>query len=750
MYSAPKPSWDTIGSGYESSNIHRWEAVDVNGWCVLNNGLNLPVTYRAGDAAVKPIYELRELGIACVGTIAIHAGILCCMDVTEIQEEKLDELFEWAGVQLSGQITATQADNTVTASDDFFSADHIGMILQYSDGVRRMITTYISPEQVVVDGAALTKSTGLAFKLYPRASQAGSTYSDTKTASMVSGSKTVTASSAIFDNTMEGQWVYFADGFHKKIATYTDPTHVELDTAADHAITSQKFFIVNDATSYRVTSTTDVFTSSMVGQSIVWVEDGTTRKITGFTDARTVTVDSFVSVPIGRIGIENSATYAPYLEKQFCNRYQYRFINSAIGEPRRWGALVTGSIEADSNILRLDYPLKSLEIGHQILVVGAGISGGNLTTTITNSLGLGSILVLGTKASTTVTSASVMRSDVQGSIMGGANDLYDDGSTILRAQDLRGSLVIYRDTSIFLGRYTGDATIPFEFKKITVPEGSTLYYPYTLTEVNGEYHFYAGRRAFWTFDLTTQVPKLVEMADQCKDLFFGRVDAADRFTDVYAANNEIEQEVMLQFPSSYSDKGICFDYRHGMASTTSAAYTAAEMCKMPGTNDSQDVFVLGTENGVLLEYGKLDQPNGVWAGDREIYWRRDANPYSVTPYAYASVLQSGLSDMSVPYHEKTFLAWLLLLASQEAQMPYVKILFELLKARNVSENPSTALRHWITNPKSENLIPLLSQNHCFADRITVSYAAPCRISARVWEILGARTKSTTRREHTGT
>ena len=47
-----------------SKNRLRWEAVNVNGYAVFNNGADLPLVYRVEWDVARPIYALREAGVA--------------------------------------------------------------------------------------------------------------------------------------------------------------------------------------------------------------------------------------------------------------------------------------------------------------------------------------------------------------------------------------------------------------------------------------------------------------------------------------------------------------------------------------------------------------------------------------------------------------------------------------------------------------------------------------------------------------
>lgn len=87
--------WIVIGSGF-SLQGKRWETVDINGYMIFNNSVDLPVTYRVEEFRVVPIYEMREQGIAAVGTISALNGILMCGDISEIQPDKVAEWFNTA------------------------------------------------------------------------------------------------------------------------------------------------------------------------------------------------------------------------------------------------------------------------------------------------------------------------------------------------------------------------------------------------------------------------------------------------------------------------------------------------------------------------------------------------------------------------------------------------------------------------------------------------------------------------------
>ncbi len=81
--------WTTIGTGF-STNGRRWQAVTINGYIILNNAVDLPVSYRVEHGSVTPVRELRENGIASVKWITHYNGFLFCLNVTRIIPAQLN------------------------------------------------------------------------------------------------------------------------------------------------------------------------------------------------------------------------------------------------------------------------------------------------------------------------------------------------------------------------------------------------------------------------------------------------------------------------------------------------------------------------------------------------------------------------------------------------------------------------------------------------------------------------------------
>lgn len=87
-YNYSTAAWVLMSSSF-SSSATEWQGEQLDGTLILNNQVDLPVTFRVEAGTLTPIYEMRELGIAAVGQIAVVNGFLVCADITEIQSTQL-------------------------------------------------------------------------------------------------------------------------------------------------------------------------------------------------------------------------------------------------------------------------------------------------------------------------------------------------------------------------------------------------------------------------------------------------------------------------------------------------------------------------------------------------------------------------------------------------------------------------------------------------------------------------------------
>lgn len=754
-------NWIRVGRDF-SDPAQRWEAVCINGWSIFNNGVDLPVTYRVEELETVPLYEMREAGIASVGCIAELAGILLAGNIAEIDSEKLVDLFDPIGVQRSGATMAKQLGNTVTVPDDYFSAGDVGKTIIFDDQRRKDITAFVDERTVTVDGSAEDLAPQR-FMLRIKASQAGSTFSGSISANQANGSFSVIASAAFFSGGMVGKTLRYVNGFSATITVFTDSTHVTVDTAAPDDMVGLSFYIVSQpeeaSADFLVTAVADIFDAGMVGRNISW-EDGMQRRIVAFVDAKNVYVEADTAIPAGIIGVDNPATYAAFTEKQFINRISYRLIWSMVDLPRRFSPVFKGRMQANTYVLTLDQPAKSIQIGDQLTVSGAGIDGGNLDAIVTY-VSADRVIHLDTAASTTVgieffdsdgnrqitDPAPVTKTDAVSSIVG-YEDLQDDTSGIIRILELGGQLVVYKDTAVVVARYLADIDQPFAFHLRRIPSSHALFYRNTLVMVAGAYHVYAGRESFFAFDLVNQFPSVIVEFEMMKDLFFD-VARLENTASIFAADNILTKEIFIALsPQTGDDRVICYDYssRPGTIATSSMKISAAASVKRPdsggSTGETEDWFVMGNTDGVVLLYGYLAQAEAVLANAKRIHFRRELAPYSATKIAYSAVLKSGLGHFGSQFNEKDIRAWVILLSGKSRQTP---LTFELLVARETQEGETVAGTATVTPPQT--MVSLHFRAFYLGDRITVNVLdTPLELVGRIFDVSSVISRSHGRRQ----
>jgi|TARA_R100001463_G_scaffold19123_3_gene47241 hypothetical protein len=408
-------------------------------------------------------------------------------------------------------------------------------------------------------------------------------------------------------------------------------------------------------------------------------------------------------------------------------KFNNRLIWSQIREPLKFSASTAGSISSGEQTLTLSYPAKSYQVGDQITIVGAGTNGGNLSANIAGVTNNQTIF-LDAEASTTVSDASVVQTSEIGSIIG-FEDLMGDGSGIVHMAPLQNNLVVYKDTSIFIGQYTGNTNIPFKFRVITIPSTQALYYKHTLISVKNT-HIYAGRDSFYSFDLTSRGPKEISALASVKDIFYKQNEIAAT-NSVFAADNVLTNEVWFCFTSLTDDSAICYDYRNGTASTTSGMFSAAASIKKPPLTN-EDWFVMGTAGGTLFRYGLANETVSEWSNKKAIYYRR-TNSYSTTQVAYPSTIKGGLANFGDAYNEKDFRGYLLQLASQQEENAIITI--KIYGYANPYSTPTTLVNGFqITTPATRNLVPCFFRSHLFQDEVTATEYKNARLAARTFDV----------------
>ncbi len=537
-YLSDPGQWVKIGGGFSDLG-RRWEWVNIADYLVLNNGVDLPVTYHMQDMEVETIWELREQGIACVGTIGESHGVLICGSIKTIEANRHLELmslvkptvsmiaagdrYDVNGLKtvvvttgrtyhykpLNSDSSLTNGTEVFTDETDFVAA---GASVTLTGGKGALITAVLNTRIVALQvGISQVPSLG-------------------KVNNGTDGlaGNTLTAQSNFFEDSHVGKKIRMGNGLERTIVARLPPnpqsSQVTLDGAPEVAEPDMPFYIpLSGGFDFRVIAGHPVFAPTDVGRMIIW-DDGNVRTIKTYLTNQQVEVDSDGPVPSGPFGFENPEAYTAFDSAADLEHFQFRVLWSMPDKPRRFAATAPGAMVASTSILTLNYPVRSFEIGQEVLVVGAGGSGGNLTAKIVFIDQSRMRIVLDEVASTTTSNALVQASDSVGSIVA-FEDLEDDGSEVLRIGNLRGTPVIYKATAIYLGKYLGVPGQAFVFEKVYPGKRETdtskaLCFRHTLVDVGGHYHIYAGRTDFYRFDLVTRTPTELQEFSECKGLFF--------------------------------------------------------------------------------------------------------------------------------------------------------------------------------------------------------------------------------------
>lgn len=426
--------------------------------------------------------------------------------------------------------------------------------------------------------------------------------------------------------------------------------------------------------------------------------------------------------------LTSAEVYGTITDNNMTVRFPHRVLWSALNDPRRFASSAGCAMPFGSKIVTLDYEMKSLEVGQSVIILGAGVNGGNLTTTIEHVAA--NHLRVAAAAVTAVTDTLISRSDAPDSISA-YEDLEDDGSPILRMLPLLDRLIIYRDTTVFIATYTGNPARPFDFVRRDCGKQTAIYYRYTLCSVNWNgqaYHIYAGRGAFFRFDMATQQPVLLTLLDLCSNVMFDQVKI-ERDGDVFAANNIVTNEILIWFPSASEDKALCLDYKHNTVSTTTMSASAASSIKKPNCGEgaaqqTRDWFVMGTNDGKMLVYGATIEPEPMW--DSNVYFLRCGA-------AYTPMLESGLSDFGDSYNPKEVHGYALTLSTWTGRQDVV---FSLLSAPDTNGTLQLVGQATLNDRLA---VPVIFLDHYFASRLEFPMTGnKMEVVAQTWEVAGAR------------
>lgn len=607
-------TWSNIGTGYSSSG-QRWNAVTMDGYIVATNGVDLPFTWEIGDAAVTPIYEMREVGIVSAARVQVYNSFIVFADLIEVKGEVL-QLFMRGWSTFTTDATQAKAAN--------FSINNTTENMDRFD-----VTT---------------------------------------------GAGTITATLPSAPPNGFYVWLY------------------KVDAGAGTVVTSP------------VIAVDPVLLDANGDCALVYYDGANSRWVA-------------VNFPLGVIPAD--ATYGA-VPTYITNHVPWVVVNSDFGNPRNWAPIFSVVMAASSATVVLPFASTAFVAGQtRVAVIGGGPLGGVLGgqegyeqgILVTAVSGRTLTLEIVTNAALTYPRVVQVTRWTDVSSLAGRYSLQSDGSAITGLSLLRDWLVVFRETGIFLGQFTGDPSAPFVFR----PKYSGSNVPLwgdAVASVRGEYLLYPARGdRMYRFDGVSW-PELHEVCDACSTLFFDGVDVTD---EVFCFDNPITKEIFFVMPATT----ICYDYDLNTLSVFDVAFNAGAAIHKPGSTDEWVVLSIGR---MIYTYGLA---------------------YGVTPFqtffrdgvASTGLLKWGLNSFGDEQNEKLIRNLTPLFASQS---PEAAVSVQLYGAHNPNSALTTLLSpaESLPTPKGRNFVALCFQYLYLQDELSIipSTDIDCRVAGRIIEV----------------
>lgn len=482
-----------------------------------------------------------------------------------------------------------------------------------------------------------------------------------------------------------------------------------------------------------VTGSSDTFDSTDIGKTILF-STGESALILASPTTATVTVDKTQTVAStsARVAI----LYGTVSSVDQYDRTQYRLLVSNIGDPEDFGdGSLTTDVVATQPYVGLVNRTFAFEAGDVIIIPGADTAGAALEATVLSVNGTHDTLTIDTPIVTAVSGVLVQKKSRLASTSA-AFDLQDDGSAIIRIQELQGRLIVLKESSIFVGAITGLPDPPLQFQKV-YGGAHCIAWKWMLARVNGEHLIYATGTDFYTFSLSSLTPRVHDKLQLCKNLFFNVATDLSLFNNFWAADNVITREIWFMFPKDggdeVSDQAICYDYVYNTCSTLAHAYTAGASVKKPVSGAQigvgEDWFVLGDQAGRIYTYGLTNLTSGVWTRDLSLY---------------DSILRSGLIDGSNEFDEVDLRNYVLYFARFNTP-----VVVKLYGTRNANETATALFTKTIAAPAVKTLIPTYFRKNYYQDEVTVTgQSTDAAIVRRIFEFQTPDSRSTIRNDST--
>lgn len=421
-------------------------------------------------------------------------------------------------------------------------------------------------------------------------------------------------------------------------------------------------------------------------------------------------------------------------------RVTFERIWSNIGNPRDFAVDVDGAITATLSVLTLAWPMASFSVGDEILVIGAGASGGNLQTTIAAIAG--NVWTLADAASTTVTDGIVSRPTDINSIAG-YDQIEDDGSAILLQIPLKTQLMVFKASGhVWQSYYTGNLDEPFAKDRVTKKAGVAPRFPRAVVNIvnddNEEYLLFPGAKHFYRLDLGSQAPqqeRLFKGAE--KELFFSRIKGLGPY-DVWAADNTCTDEMFFAYRWQEYETGdynaaraIALKYAkdcESISEISSFNFAGAASVQKPLADDACDEvelwFLMGDGAGGVTQYGETNL---------EVLTRQRYGE------SFEASLAGGLFAPANGSDSGTYVRRFSLDPSNPDASRATEV--SIYSARTPNDEPVLLETKTLTDPRFPSAMGLYYRKPYFKYRLTSDTSEELRISGFIWRVGAADTQA---------
>jgi hypothetical protein len=691
---------------------YRWEAVSVQNHVIINNGVDLPIIYKADWDQAYPLYSLREQGIASVGTISTYQDRLWCADL-QVITDGFQNLFDLGTpAAITGATTATPIAIT--------SAGH-----NLSTGDTVKITG--------VGGISAANGSFLITKI------------DANTFSL--------------DNTI-GVGTYTSGG-----SWLRDPygnlfsSSLHIDNGGTLKTQRYQYRMLYSMEGYP--SIFDTSESGGLSANLVVEANGTYKIVPewdfavqgdGLADPATPYVLSAAYLDVEGISLHSDS----FGEKTIDDKYY--LTNGGVVSRIFLAAGAAADEYKLVNSAGADIALKYINVSSGVCTDPTGATTSQATQELCELAGntwtaaTGSYLAAGTYPILIRPYINKLLPQLTAAF----REFADDGSMIHKMKTLADKLVVYRDTGFFFINKTNSTTEPFAIDPRYVG-GRVPDFRHTVIDVDGRQHLFVGHSGVYSINRSSSEPETV-MQFELGPPFWR--DVAPEFSEyVYAVDNPVTREMFISAPLGYltnsigeyvDEKGevttsprlewgaIAYDYINKTLSTIDASFTACCWARRPrfkrvgpeqawfimGVHQSENNVYVGTQyrhdtmyGGVLVRYGY---------GPPEIGSIEPYRVYNRLAEGYTSTLRSGLIDFGDSFSDKEVRGYVLELSNKYGVTP-IKVTISTSSAvqgteqiETMTETSGREVKYVILNElKDENMIPLYVRAPYIRDQIDV-------------------------------